>query len=51
MAKKNPVRTVTLEELLNYLDGNGLVITNDELLEKSLEEYGVSEQALVELDK
>lgn len=50
MPKKNPIRTVTLEEVLNYLDGNGLVITDTELLKNAMTEFGVTNQATVELD-
>ena len=33
---------ISLGELLEYLDGNGLVITDDDLLEEALEKIGRS---------
>ena len=42
------IRYFTLQEILDHLDGNGLVITDCDLIEDALKEIAVSPTAKVE---
>ena len=41
---------LTLEDVLEFLDGRGLILTDDELIEGALAELGMTLETLVDTD-
>ena len=45
------MKKMTISELLERLDGCGLILTDDELLESELKDYGLSLDSIITMNK
>jgi hypothetical protein len=49
--KEEEVETMTVEELLEYLDGRGMVYEDMDLTEESLEEIGLTFKSVIKVER